>query len=357
MDILSHLTDLLRTHKEVGIEGLGTFFKKKIPGRYDVKNHLFVPPRYSLDFSVEIKETVILSKYISGITDISTESAQYYIGLFVDDINRQIAISNEADLDSMGKLRYVDDNLTLEEQDEVNLGFEFYGLPVIREDEFSEIQQITTRELRSDEGPSNIWHFDREGSSPSTINALSDSLEDAKSTSPLWIKALIVIIVVLALGTVAAYFLKPSLFGIENVSHLPTVVKDAIIPSVLPVNIDTSSISDSNSSLNSTKTIDSTSKILPTASQDPQISHDTTTWEIIGASLTKKEVSWYIEDMKSKGFTAKPVPTMPGKKRIKMSIATFGDEESAREGRKWLIKKLKNKDLYIFQNKHTYKPI
>jgi len=357
MDILSHLTDLLRTHKEVGIEGLGTFLKKKIPGRYDVENHLFVPPRYSLSFSVEIKEKVILSKYISGITDISTESAQYYIGLFVDDINRQIAISNAADLDSMGKLKYVDDNLTLEEQSEVNLGFEFYGLPVIREDEFSENQQITITELKSDAGTANIWHFDREGSSLSTINALSHSQEHATSTGPLWIKALIVIIVVLAIGTVAAYFLKPSLFGIKNVSPLPTVVKAAIISPVLPINIDTSLTSDPNSILNTAKSIDSTSKILPTASQDSKISQDTTTWEIIGASLTRKEVSWYIEDMKSKGFTAKPVPSMPGKKRIKMSIATFGDEESAREGRKWLIKKLKNKDLYIFQNKHTYKPI
>jgi len=48
---------------------------------------------------------------------------------------------------------------------------------------------------------------------------------------------------------------------------------------------------------------------------------------------------------------------MPGKRRIKMSIATFKTEESAKEGRRLLVKKLNNNDLYIYQNKNTQKPL
>ena len=436
MDILSYLTDLLNKQNEVGIEGLGTFFKQKLPGRYDTEKHLFVPPTYVLNFKAEINEGSSFSSYLASSKDISNESAQHHIGLFVEEINRQLAVSNEADLDSIGKLSYVNDVLILKEQGDIDLGASFYGLPNISTkdlkepitslaiaevpenknqskfndeqeiyEEISELQkikipeplvvietpetnteeeteqpslsentieqpvvevekQIETEEILSpaptkteksipniqtaDAPPANIWHFDK-GRVNEQDNNLNEPLEERKTGLSGWIKVLIVIILV-AIISAGVYILKPTWFGQNPSPVVQTELKDTAAAVVQPVALDTLSNSDSTSL---STPIDTVSETSPVA----DLTKDSTTWEIISASLTKREVNQYIRDMKARGYTVKPVPAMPGKKRIKMSIATFNTEESALEGRKLLVQKLKNKDLYIFQNKNTQKPL
>ena len=583
MDILSYLTDLLNTQKEVGVEGLGTFFKQKTPGRYDVKNHQFVPPTYALSFLEEIKETSILSSYVSEKRNISEESARYYVGLFVEDINRQLAISNEADLDSLGMLTQVEDTLVLK-PGSFDLSAEFYGLPSISVqtsegiakpadrnapdendlkagdtndlqadhsgdlnagvtddlkadvtddvqtankdniqttssddtksvdtndaksanidnvqtivkndvpiantdtlksgdtnhlqadnelgtqrsdskeadgiesdsvkessnskeevsklpqdlnnsdendnqevfDEITEAKQVRKPEPKIEietsetlideeqdqdqdeivvkdskdsptpierndtqhpiENPSitpipvnnvplvekdernasskaepivaanaNIWHFDKEKSNTPT-NYQDENLQDNKSSGrSFWISGLLIAIVLLAIVVAAAYFLKPALFGKENTTSEAIIAKDTI-EAAKPY-IDTV-VTDSSVIKNTTPNIDTVVNIVPLS--DSTLTTDSITWEIIGASLTRGEVNEYIRIMKSRGYTAKAVTNMPGKRRIKMSIATFKTEESAKEGRRLLVKKLNNNDLYIYQNKNTQKPL
>ena len=53
---------------------------------------------------------------------------------------------------------------------------------------------------------------------------------------------------------------------------------------------------------------------------------------------------------KKSGIKAKVVQNAPGK-RLKMSIATLKDENSAKEARDRLGEKLKIKGLYIYKNK------
>jgi nucleoid DNA-binding protein len=583
MDILSYLTDLLNTQKEVGVEGLGTFFKQKTPCRYDVKNHQFVPPTYVLSFVEEITETSILSSYVSEKRNISEESARYYVGLFVEDINRQLAISSEADLDSLGMLTQVEDTLVLK-PGSFDLSAEFYGFPSISVqtpegiaipadlnapdendlkagdtnnlqadhagdlnagvtgdlktdvsddvqtedkdnvqststddaeradtndvqsanidnvqtivkndvptantdtltlgdtnhlqadieleaqnsdskeadvvesdsvkessnskgevfdlaqdlnnsdkndnqevfDEITEAKQVRKPEpkieietsetlideeqdqdqdeivvkdskdsptpiRRNDtqhpiENPSitpipvnnaphvkeddrnatskaepivaasaNIWHFDKEKSSTPT-NYQDENLQESKSSGrSFWISGLLIAIVLLVIVVAAAYFFKPALFGKESTTSEAIIAKDTI-EAAKPY-IDTV-VTDSSVIKNTTANIDTVVNTVPLA--DSTLTTDSITWEIIGASLTRGEVKEYIRIMKSRGYTAKPVTNMPGKRRIKMSIATFKTEESAKEGRRLLVKKLNNKDLYIYQNKNTQKPL
>jgi nucleoid DNA-binding protein len=471
MDILSYLTDLLKTKEEVGIEGLGTFFKVKIPGRYDIENHLFIPPKYTLKFKSDVQGTSHLINYISKQRNITAESAQHYIGSFKEDISRQLAVSNEADLDSLGTLTYFEDNLILKEQDSVNLGSDFYGLPEISTkehkdsptslkqnetepsvnqpladnasdnqevyDEISEPQQIpvpeakieietpetliaedsepvnlipiqreeieipsdnvvdpqesvvsTVSEVKAlpvssaisvekplqenvppaavesnkpnpasglpDNGAANIWHFDRDKPVPEDNRQLNGSGEKTPSSVPSWIKGLVLAVLILAILGAIAYVIRPEWFSKRTVSAVVVPTKKATPTPVSPVIIDTVT-TDSSTTGTPTAPTDTT-KVTP-SSVPAQVSATTLpsiTWEIIGASLTKKEVNWYIRDMKARGYIAKPLPALPGK-RTKMSIATFNDEASAKEGRKLLIQKLKNKDLYIFQNKNTQK--
>jgi nucleoid DNA-binding protein len=443
MDILSYLTNLLKTEKEVGIEGLGTFFKKKTPGRYDAENHIFIPPSLSLLFTIELKEKTNLCKYIVDHHNISEESARYYIGLFVEDINRQLAISNEADLDSLGTLYEVNDNLVLKEERAANLGSDFYGLPEIHVknssepaptssdyqlpnaevvshsqieetdsldlnddqvvyDEISETPSVKVPEIKIEietaesliqEDPEeyelsvtesnqslnnhsssiqnnnslgspepvdtktgNIWHFDKDKSNSLGNQSESDSLEQVPAGISAWVKIAITLVLLCLISAVTLYYFKPALFGIKHNPAAPELQSNTKT-TFKPITTDTIPKVDSTLIKNSVSNIDTNAKDSATSSAVPINVLDSTTWEIIGASLTKREVNRYIRDMKSRGYSAKPVPNMPGSRRIKMSIATFKDEESAKAGRRLLVQKLKNKDLYIYQNKHTKKPL
>jgi hypothetical protein len=74
-------------------------------------------------------------------------------------------------------------------------------------------------------------------------------------------------------------------------------------------------------------------------------------YEIIGASMhDQKEADGFIAQMKKSGITAKVVTNMAGR-RLKMSIATLKDEESAKREMERLSKKLKIPGIYIYRNK------
>ncbi|RZL46026.1 MAG: hypothetical protein EOO93_26445, partial [Pedobacter sp.] len=133
MDILLYLTELLQTRKTVGIVGLGTLYKKKSPGKYDAQQHSFVPPSYSLAFTSEIKEDEELASYISEKRNITTDAANYFIGEFAERIQAELADNNEANLAPLGKLQSINGEITLVADEAQNVGFEFYGLPVVAE--------------------------------------------------------------------------------------------------------------------------------------------------------------------------------------------------------------------------------
>ncbi len=190
-------------------------------------------------------------------------------------------------------------------------------------------------------GTANIWHFDRVNYSTTDKNNAETS-DTAKRRLANWQKLLIIFAGLAAL-LAALYLIKPSIFKTTPKKVIKTgVVKSSPIPKIVAP--------DSIPKIDTLKAIALTIDTL----KDIVSVDSATTWEIMCASLTKKEVKQYIAEMKARGYTAKAIPGMPGK-RIKISIATFSNEKSAKEGREILVKKLKNKDLYIYQNKHTHK--
>ena len=134
MDILSYLFELLQQRKEVGITGLGTFYKKKFPGRYDKEKQAFLPPGYSLQFNTEIKEEDALVDYISSKRNLSIESAQYYVAQFVAEISKKLELEHEADLENLGRLFFTEhEGLSFEPAKKINYGSKFFGLPSLPE--------------------------------------------------------------------------------------------------------------------------------------------------------------------------------------------------------------------------------
>ena len=132
MEILSYVADLIQSRKEIGIFGLGTIYKKKAPGRYDTATHTFLPPSYQIAFKQEQSEDNSLPDYISAQRSISRESAEYFIGVFVKEINEQLANQGNADLSPLGTLISTEDAVRFEPNQDFKSGFEFFGLPAVK---------------------------------------------------------------------------------------------------------------------------------------------------------------------------------------------------------------------------------
>jgi len=140
MDILSYLLELLQQRKEVGITGLGTFYKKKYPGRYDKEKQTFLPPGYTLQFSAEVTEENALANFISAKTNISNDDARNHIAQFVEEVNQKLELDHEAELQNTGRLFFTEQGLSFEPVKNMNYGSEFYGLPSLTETVIEEIK-------------------------------------------------------------------------------------------------------------------------------------------------------------------------------------------------------------------------
>ena len=134
MDMLSYLTVLIKTRKEVGIPGLGTIYKKKSPGRYDAATHSFLPPSFVLDFNPELLEHTSLIDHICKQRNISPDSASYFIEQFVEEIKKQLEEHQEASLTPLGTLYQSYETLSFKPLNDQNFGFDFYGLPPVKEE-------------------------------------------------------------------------------------------------------------------------------------------------------------------------------------------------------------------------------
>lgn len=441
MEILSYLTELVKTRKEVGIAGLGTIYKKKSPGRYDTQTHSFLPPAYILEFTEEVKESNALAEFISKKKNISVDSSSYYVEQFAEELLKQLKENGEADLDELGKLSISDDRVIFSPSGSANFGFEFYGLPSLKDDislreesyakeqeihfherldledhnadltdgsleldeqpvydEISEIKhrgtpkppvfvetaedleeepanelvisenensnpdQKEAEKLTIENNPDNshpiteekadhYWNFDKAHNlnTDEPAEDLNEAEITNKTETPAYLKVIIALAILLVIA-VGVYFIRPDLFR----GGAPKQQTKAPAMNASQPGIDSAAKADSalNAARSATLTVDSlkdtTAVVKQVVPQDT-----TTTWEVIGASVVRQEVDQVVADMKRRGITGKVIPNMPGKRRIKISIATFYDEASARAGRKALVVKLKNPDLYIYQNKHT----
>ena len=130
MDILQYLIELLKTRKQIGIEGLGTFYKKKTPGRYDAETHSFLPPSYALEFSSDVLEHTNLSQYIQTKRGISEDSAKYFISQFVAEIHKGLQ-NGEYVFENLGTLQHTGSQLVFTPNQDINIGFDFFALPTV----------------------------------------------------------------------------------------------------------------------------------------------------------------------------------------------------------------------------------
>ena len=144
MDISKYLAKLVENRKEVGIPGLGTFYKKKSPGRYDTQSHSFVPPTFTLQFKTEVSEQSELAEYIHVDRNISVASANYFIGQYVEELQEKLKVFAEAEIGTVGKLVSTAGVLSFVPASPLNSDTNFFGLPKLEEEGLATNEQPAT---------------------------------------------------------------------------------------------------------------------------------------------------------------------------------------------------------------------
>ncbi|TKC04586.1 hypothetical protein FA048_19175 [Pedobacter polaris] len=401
MDILLYLTELLQTRKTVGIVGLGTLYKKKSPGKYDAEKHAFVPPSYNLTFTTEVNEQEELANFISQKRNITVDSAKYYISEFAERIQSELADQQESNLESLGKLKLVNDQITFIPEQEGGIGFEFYGLPEINEiqknDEALEInssdaeesllEEIEEENRLEEENPGQETEEDLEenvlindeqevyeeiaevqnqektyhnlNDSPPIIEAVEEQEkeepldevgiaqedeyieEEPKNGMPFFMKFLIAFLIFVALGAIV-YFVNPQFFN--NYFNKNSTGKQETGVQTLP-----------NDSLNNkvdTSQVDSVAKnndLVKLSIDTGAVAIDSskvTIYEVIvSAENSKAKADATIARLTKKGLKAK-VANMPGR-LMKISAATFLDKDLADKTKDSLRIILKNPEIYV----------
>jgi len=392
MDILSYLTEIIKTRKEVGIPGLGTFYKRKSPGRYNADTHSFLAPSYTLDFTDELKEQTILKDFISKKANIATDNASFYIDQFSRDIKEQLEKGEKVKLGELGVLEPGLDGFTFSPKHESNIGFDFYGMPDIKEEplpaedhpqhdkptadekqqetadkdeqpvyeEISEVQiaekvkpiitietpegmEEEPAELPEPKTVENIWKFE-EPATPE-LQYEPEIINEERSGMPAYLKFILVVSVIV-IASIVVYMLKPELFKKSVNNNSPIDNSSLTVPDK---KTDTAAYADSIvlASPKQVIPLDSLKDSVLTQQPDTAISY-----EIIAASLlNKKEAENFLAEMERRGIPAK-IADMPGK-RIKISIGTFTDEETANTQLKLLKNTTKIPGIYIYTNRHT----
>jgi hypothetical protein len=133
MEIVKYVAELIQFHKEVGIDGFGTIYKKKSPGRYDAESRSFLPPGATTAFRKEITDSSLLINYIIKQENVSREVAADQLSRFAISLTHSLAEKGYAPFDPIGVLRVSNGNIFLETHADFKPGTEFFGLPKITE--------------------------------------------------------------------------------------------------------------------------------------------------------------------------------------------------------------------------------
>lgn len=358
MDVITYLLELIETRKSVGINALGSLYKKKTPGRYDSETHSFLPPKYEISFTTEVKEDQELAHFICEKKNISIESANYYISEFVEKIHAQLADHQQADFSPLGELKLINDQIVLEVSEAKEVGFDFYGLPSVA------LHQ-TQETLNEPKASSELEKEPNEEIEESKSNTEEQPVTPTPITDPLWrptvisryeygddenekkgrgmrifLKIVLILLIIAAIAGATVYFLFPNLYYSVKESF-----SNQQVESQPAITLDTNS----NQSIDSA-VVDTVKEII--ALPKDSLTVTTPIYEVIGSAMkTHKKVDEVISKLIKRGISAKKMESLPGR-LIKISLGTFTDYKMARKFQDSLKIKLRNPDIYI----ETIKP-
>jgi cell division septation protein DedD len=288
-----------------------------------------------------------LSEYISRKRNLSISSSEELIKKFTETILNVLNGSDAVEINHLGSLYKINDQLTFKPSDSFGIADKFYGLKPIPEHNIT-VVSLPKKDLEAEPAESK---FQVESEEPE-----QELFEEAP-------KARLIPILVISILAIIASLLALFYFD-KSFNHF---VKDILSPKVKPAAViepiidttaasvaSTDSISDpldsirtkkeeiqeeTNANLDSKPVDPSLEEKVPAAKQD-------ISYEIIVAAFSRKiDAETYIKEMNSKGIKAKIVENLPGK-MLKISLGTFTEEEAATLELNRIQKEI-NKDAWI----------
>lgn len=405
MDVKSYLLEHLETHKQVSIPDLGTLFRKKIPGRYDIETHSFLPPKFELQFKEQVEASEQLADFISSKEQISLHEAQLAITTFVDDIKAKLAENEKISISKLGHFTLSNGMISFISDDSFQSDFEFFGLPTVKalpsnapeistsdqniiEQESSsaepigagEVTEIQNDTINSDTSTdelddvaenqsNNLDNFPEKATNlqtetPKDLGSVNDPLATESIWQPtvneqyvmddddddenkgrgmrIFLKSLIIVAIVGAIS-VLAYFLYPDYFNSLRSGQEVTPIEE-------PHSIILDTNEQDSIKIDTTVTDSLKSKLTDTAST---LTPNVIVYEVIGSAMrTQKKLDQVMHNFRKVGLNPKQLAPVPPSRLFKISLGTFTDFNLAKKHQDSLRIKLRNPDIYI----QTIKP-
>jgi hypothetical protein len=343
MKIGFYIADLLRNQDEVGLPGLGTFTKVRVPASYDTESNSFIPPGYHITFNNATVSYNSLTEYISIHKNLSQSSAEYFVNKFTSSLVDLLRTSGFAEIKPLGIIRQQDETITFEAGDNAGIAGRFYGLkPVIERKErfFSHEAEILNEEIVTEQKE----------------EILEDELDVQENKGN--VLKMVIIGSILFFFTAAGllYAFNPTVKNLVSGLFSPATSTESLptqdtLNSNMPVVIPDSTIAENETALGDSSLADSSALSQKSIDATPDSLIETQpTYEIIGAGFTKKsEAENYIKQLAAKGIPARIAEKIPGR-LIKVSLGSFEDEQSAQKELRKLQKQV-TKDAWIYRPK------
>jgi nucleoid DNA-binding protein len=348
MDIAPYIADLLSQHDEVNVPSLGTFRKQQKGAFYDPLKQEFFPPSHGLILK-ETQDNAVLASYIREQKNVSTNTANYFIEKFVTQLKADLSAKGQAEIESIGTLKRSKDGTIFIDALNFDSQGNFFGLQPVKELNAAHAETVDEAVLPP------VDHPKTQGDSPAlTADMQAEELEVSGGKKISSASKIILIAAFLILAGIITYLVNPALFeGFRQQTNIPKHK----VPSKQPVHAPVKkTLADSLAEADTiykelTKQGFEVEKprdtlVVSTEAQVVSPEPREVSFEIIGAAFARRaEAEAYVKQLQAKGIYARIVENMPGSK-LKISLGTFNDEASARQGL-IRIKKELNKDAWI----------
>lgn len=378
MEISFNLTDIIEKNGRVTLPGIGSFYKKRVEGFFDDARKTFFPPKETIEFSVSTQEKDLSDtiSYFSNANHISETSAHTILKQYADNLKNNLTSQGKASIKDLGVLKQEGTTIVLEGKKDLQSGLLSFGLPPI---------SITLPEVKEQPEDTKTATPNKEHSETSNKEVFPESYslaeqalsvavlpeeeektheEPTSSKTRTWIHILLIIIVLL-LGLQTLYLTRPEIIddAVEkiqqqfmNKNEAPAAVIETEIEEIEIQKADSIYTEDIEEQLKAhgfeaDKVKDSADIVV--ISQEKNITHiPTVRHEIIVSSWqTKSKAEEEVKKLRAKGMDAHIVEDAGGLLRYKISVATFYNQNDAKEELKRILEEASHPQAYIYSFK------
>ena len=298
MDISRYLAELIRNREELVVPGLGTFFKKEIPARFDIETQQFLPPVEKIEFKIEFRQDDTLLHYIAQHEKTSLESINEFLEEYVSNLNDLLHSTESIKIDALGTFEQTKGGFSFL-ADQNLISNKYYGLKPQPELNHA-VRETLTEEIKQEE-------------------VFEEELEESQAESFGKRNLLLILAIILCLIAVLQVIYP------DSFTTAPENKANVVLADTLKHTQDTIAPVDTLNSTDSIIVKKDTTEINPTSAANILENR----FEIIIAAFGKRaEADDFLKQLSKRGIKAYTLPNK-SKEFIKVSVGGFADEQAA----------------------------